>query len=204
MDESQVLAALRAGDEAVFAQVVAGLQPTLRRLARSCLREDALIDEVVQDTWLAVISGLERFEARASFRTWVCRILLNRARTTAVRAARSAPISSLGADDEGPLDLDRFRPDGRWSQPPGPWADEDPASVASRKEILDLLDRALDDLPARQRQVVLLRDVQGWSADEVCNALDLSESNQRVLLHRGRARLREAVEASLAMTGTPT
>ena len=199
-----LLAALRGGDEAAFTGVVRSLQPILRRLARSYVRREALVDEVLQDTWLAVLRGLGGFEGSSTFKTWVCRILINRAQTAGARDARSTPMSSLGAGDQAAaVDPERFREGGRWARPPAPWEDEDPARIASRNEILTVLGAALDELPERQRVVVLLRDVQGWTAEEVCNALDLAETNQRVLLHRGRARLREVLAAKLSMPGAP-
>ncbi len=194
--------ALRAGDEAAFTSLVRTLHPTLRRLARGLVRSDALIDEVIQDTWVAVLNGLDRFEGRSSLRTWICRILLNRARTTGSRDARSQPMSSLGDEEDDAVDADRFGPGGRWTRPPAPWDDEDPARIAARNELIVLLEHAVDDLPDKQRVVVLLRDVQGWTPEEVCNALDLSETNQRVLLHRGRAQLRAVLETNLAVKPT--
>ncbi|MDQ3340810.1 MAG: sigma-70 family RNA polymerase sigma factor [Myxococcota bacterium] len=155
---------------------------------------------MIQETWLAVINGLDAFEERASFRTWVSRIALNRARTIATRAARTVPLSSLERDDQS-VDHDRFGADGMWAQPPTPWIEEDPETLLARKEVMALLDAALDDLPERQREVVVLRDVLGWSSEEVCNALALEETNQRVLLHRGRARLRALLEEMLKANG---
>jgi len=193
---------LRAGDEAAFRAVVGALHGTLRRLARGHVRTDAAVDEVIQDTWLAVIRGLDGFEGRSSFRTWVCRILLNRARTMAVRDGRTVPMSSL--DDAEQIDADRFTPAGKWARPPAPWDDEDPARLLARKELRALVEDGLEALPARQREVVFLRDVQGWTSEEVCNALDLTETNQRVLLHRGRARLRALLEERLSTGSTPT
>ncbi|MCA8967586.1 MAG: sigma-70 family RNA polymerase sigma factor [Myxococcales bacterium] len=198
-DPAAQLARLRAGDQVVFRQVVRELDATLRRLARGHLRSDALVDEVVQDTWLAVIKGLDHFEERASFRTWVCRILLNRARTVAVRDGRTPPLSSLGDGEEpGGIDADRFAASGKWATPPVPWQIEEPARLLADKQTRALVEGALAELPARQREVVTLRDVHGWTSEEVCNALDVTETNQRVLLHRGRAKLRSVLEARLA------
>jgi RNA polymerase sigma-70 factor (ECF subfamily) len=192
-----LVAQLRAGDEATFARVVGEVTPGLARLVRGVLRDVQLIDEVIQETWLAVINGLDAFEERASFRTWVSGIALNRARTVATRALRTVPLSALEHDDQQPLDADRFGPNGMWLQPPRPWIDEDPESLLARKEVMTRLDAALDELPERQREVVVLRDVQGWTSEEVCNALQLGETNQRVLLHRGRTRLRALLEEML-------
>ncbi|MDQ3335724.1 MAG: sigma-70 family RNA polymerase sigma factor [Myxococcota bacterium] len=194
-DDAQLVAQLRAGDEATFTRVVGELTPGLARLVRGVLRDAALVDEVIQDTWLAVINGLDAFEERASFRTWVTRIALNRGKTAATRAARTVPLSSLERDDQR-ADADRFGPNGMWA-PPQPWVDEDPESLFARKEVMTRLDAALDELPERQREVVVLRDVLGWTSEEVCNALELEETNQRVLLHRGRTRLRALLEEML-------
>lgn len=195
-DDTALVARLRAGDEAAFIRVVGELSGGLRRIVRGSLRDPALAEEVLQDTWLAVVQGLERFEGRSSFRTWVTRIALNRARTVATRAGRTVPVSSLGREDEDE-DVDRFAADGMWARPPRPWIDEDPERLLARKEVVAQLDDALDELPARQREVVVLRDVLGWTSAEVCNALELEETNQRVLLHRGRTRLRALLERTL-------
>jgi RNA polymerase sigma-70 factor (ECF subfamily) len=190
---------IRASDPVAFREAVVGLYGTLRRLARAYLRSESMIDEVIQDTWCMVVASIHQFEGRSSFRTWVCRILMNRARTLAVRDARTVPMSSLGDDDDegGESNIDRFTAAGTWDRPPAAWVEEDPARLASRQELLTLIERALVHLPKRQRMVVVLRDVHGWSADEVCTTLGLRETNQRVLLHRGRARLREVLEPHL-------
>jgi RNA polymerase sigma-70 factor, ECF subfamily len=200
-DDSLLVGQLRAGDEATFSRVVAELSPGLARLVRGVLRDPALVEEVVQETWLAVVNGLDDFEERASFRTWVSRIALNRAKTAATRAARTVPVSSLARDGE-PVDPDRFSDHGRWAQPPRPWVDEDPETLLARKEVMVRLDAALEELPERQREVVVLRDVLGWTSEEVCNVLELEETNQRVLLHRGRAKLRTLLEEMLKANPT--
>ena len=178
---------LRAGDEAAFTGAVRALHDTLRRLARTILRSDALVDEAIQDAWIGVLRGLDRFEGRSSFRTWVCSILVNRARTL---AARDRHHEELPDDDlAGAAALDAR---------PVAWTDESPARLAERAELVALVGAALEQLPPRQRAVVMLRDVKAWDADEVCEALGISEGNQRVLLHRGRAQLRAMLEAHLA------
>lgn len=202
-DDSELIAKLRAGDEATFKRVVGELSPGLARLVRGAVRDPALAEEVVQDTWLAVVTGLDAFEERSSFWTWVSRIALNRARTAAIRAARTVPVSSLERDDQ-PVDVDRFGPNGMWARRPRPWIDEDPESLLARKEVMVRLDAALDELPERQREVVVLRDVLGWTSEEVCNVLELEETNQRVLLHRGRTRLRALLEEMLEANVTPS
>jgi RNA polymerase sigma-70 factor (ECF subfamily) len=200
--DAALLARLRGGDEAAFAAVVDGWSPVLLRVARTYVSTDASAQEVVQETWLAVVRGLDRFEGRSSLRTWVFSILANLGRTRGVREARSLPWSSLSpADGSGPT-VDPRRLQGAQDEWPchwtpvgtrSPWqpSPED-ATVASevRREVA----RALTGLPERQRTVVALRDVHGLSSDEVCAALSITTANQRVLLHRGRARMRAALE----------
>jgi RNA polymerase sigma-70 factor (ECF subfamily) len=188
MDESAVLAALRAGDERAFMQIVEQYTPGMRRLALSYVRTPALADEVVQEAWLGVLKGLDRFEGRASLKTWIYRIVANIARTRAVREARSTPFSAFATDDEPSVDPDRFVPDGHWASPPEPWR------AVLDDEARAVIDAAIATLPDQQRQVIELRDVAGWSSDEVRNVLELSETNQRVLLHRARSKVRAALE----------
>ncbi len=201
-DDKQLLARLRDGDAAAFAALVERLHGRLKRLARLFVSTEASADEVVQDTWLAVLSGLDAFEGRSSLATWIQRILVNRAKTKGVRDARTTPFSALGdgdADEPEPVvDPARFDNKGMWSSPPARWQDETPEALVGNHEAVALLDGELRQLPERQRVVVVLRDTLGWSAEEVCNALEINETNQRVLLHRGRARLRSRLEAHLA------
>jgi RNA polymerase sigma-70 factor (ECF subfamily) len=204
-DERQLLAALRAGDEQAFAQLVHVYHGSLVRAARTYVRTAALAEEVAQDTWLAVIRGLDRFRGDASLKTWIFRILANQAKTRALREARSVPFSSIAGDDEdGPaVDESRFlsldHPDwpGHWAGAPASWR-ELPEERLVAGETLGRLREAIDGLPAKQRQVITLRDVEGWSADEVCALLGLSEGNQRILLHRARSKVRAALESYLA------
>ena len=201
-DDSELVDRLRQGDEDAFAGIVSGWSPMMLRVARGHVSTDASCEEIVQETWMAVIRGLDRFEGRSSLRTWVFRILTNLAKTRGVREARSVPLSSWApADDGGPtVDPDRFRAADdqyphNWTPlgAPTPWQ-PGPEQSAVAHETRKLLGAALQDLPERQREVVTLRDVHGLSSDEVCAALDLSPANQRVLLHRGRARLRAVLE----------
>ncbi|MFN0247070.1 MAG: RNA polymerase sigma factor [Kofleriaceae bacterium] len=185
---------LRAGDEACFTRVVSELDPTLRYLARGYVKNDAMVDEVLQDTWVAVLRGIDRFAGRSSLRTWVCSILLNRARTVAARDARMV-LAPLDTDD---LMDGVFTEEGAWASEPRSWSDASPARILASKQALAVIAGALAELPERQREVLLLRDVYGWTAGEVCEALDLAETNQRVLLHRGRARLRAVLDALVA------
>jgi RNA polymerase sigma-70 factor (ECF subfamily) len=190
-DES-LLARLRDGDEQAFTTLVERYHSSMLRLAKSFVPSQAVAEEVVQDTWLAVLRGLGRFEERSSLRTWVFTILVNRARSTGVREARSVPVA-----DPGPVvDASRFGPSGGWAVPPEHWAEEAENRVDAVK-LSGLLRGGLDALPGRQREVVLLRDVEGLSSAEVCQVLAISEANQRVLLHRGRNRLRQALESEL-------
>lgn len=203
-DDATLVAALRAGDDAAFVRVVRAYDATLRRLARGYVGE-ALVDEVVQDTWIGVLRGLATFEARAAFRTWVCRILINRARTLAVRSARMVPMSSLGPEGagDGGDAAGEGDSDAPAAGPPAPWSEEDPARLAAQHELIAFVEQAVAALPERQRVVVTLRDLHDWSAEDVCNALDLTESNQRVLLHRGRLRVRAMLEQRLTASRVP-
>ena len=204
LDDRTLVGRLRAGDDAAFATLVRDLDGLLRRLARGVVRSEALIDDVVQDTWIGVIRGIGTFEERSTLRTWICRILLNRARTAAVKAGRTVPVSARAEEGEDDAAiLDRFTAAGEWARPLAAWPEERPDVLAARAELVAAVTEAIETLPERQRQVVLLRDVHDWTAEEVCNALELAETNQRVLLHRGRAKIRIAVEAAMARTPTP-
>jgi RNA polymerase sigma-70 factor (ECF subfamily) len=200
--QEEVVAALRARDEAAFAMLVADYGPAMLRIARMYVSTRAVAEEVVQETWLAVLTGIDRFEGRSSLKTWIFRILANRAKTRGEREGRSLPFSSLGreGDDEPAVDPDRFTADGRyaghWSAPPSGWADV-PETRLLGKETRAVVHDAIAALPETQRAVITLRDVDGWSSEEVRNVLDLSESNQRVLLHRARSKVRRALEAYL-------
>jgi RNA polymerase sigma-70 factor (ECF subfamily) len=182
--DTDLVALLRAGDEAAMAQLVDEWSPVMLRVARSFVDSAQSAEDVVQEAWLGMLSGLARFEGRSSLRTWTFSILVNRARTRGARDARTLPQS--------PPEL--AETPGTWSSidAPSRW-DSAPESVVLSKEILVELDRALSGLPSRQRQVVSMRDVCGMSADEVCAALGITAANQRVLLHRARAALRTAL-----------
>lgn len=200
VDEQALVARLRRGDRAAFAELVERHGGALLRLALGFVRERATAEEVVQDAWLAALDGLAEFEGRASLRTWLFRIVANKARTRAVREGRSLPFSALGAADdagEGTLDADRFDAAGGWRDPPGGWSEEDPERLAQRAETRALLEAAIEALPAAQRTVLILRDVEGQEAEEICALLGITLVNQRVLLHRARARVRQALEQHL-------
>ncbi len=192
-DDEDLIALLRAGDEEAFVLLVRRHHDPMLRLALSFVPSRSVAEEVVQDAWIGVLRGIEGFEGRSSFKTWLLRILVNRARSAGVHEQRSVAIS-----DAGPaVDRARFDDTGHWASPPEPWADVDDRLRAG--EMAAPIRAALADLPSRQRQVVLLRDVEGLSSQEVCDVLDVSESNQRVLLHRGRSRLRQALETAFRM-----
>jgi RNA polymerase sigma-70 factor (ECF subfamily) len=168
------------------------------RVARLYVADDAVAQEVVQEAWLGVLQGLDRFEGRASLKTWIFRILVNRAKTRAVREGRTIPFSALDRDDAGSaeptIDADRFDPvRHHWTTPPASWGDV-PEERLLAQETRACLDAAIAAMPANQRAVISLRDLSGLTADEVCQILGVSEANQRVLLHRARARARRALE----------
>lgn len=187
-----MLERLRSGDEAAFVTLVQRHHDSMLRLAGTFVHSHAVAEEVVQETWLGVLRGIDRFEGRSSLRTWLLAILVNRARSTGSREARTVPSS--GPEGFVPaVDARRFDASGAWSSPPEHWVEdvEDRlGATALRAEILS----ALAEMPARQRAVVMLRDVDGLRGDEVCQVLGLTPSNERVLLHRGRSRLRQALE----------
>jgi RNA polymerase sigma-70 factor, ECF subfamily len=206
LSERDLCAALRRGDEAAFANLVSLYHAPLKRVALTYVRTAAVADEVVQETWLAVIRGIGRFEGRSSLKTWIFRILTNTAKTRAEREARTVPLSAIPTgdldDDEPAVDPSRFldqqhaRWPGHWASPPARW-DEVPEEHLSGRETLAALRGAIELLPSKQRQVIVLRDIEGWEPDEVCDLLELSEANQRVLLHRARSKVRQALEEQI-------
>lgn len=196
--EEALLAKLRAGDEATFAALVDGLHARLLAFAGTFTASPALAEDIVQETWLGVIKGLRGFEGRSSLRTWIFNILARRARTMAGREARRHEVPA-GAEEGGPDPAaPAWEPGkgriGLWEGRPAPWGLEDPAAVFQTREAMRVVQAAFSGLPEKQRQVVLLRDVEDLGAIEICNVLEISETNQRVLLHRGRARIRLALE----------
>ncbi len=204
--ELRLLASVRAGDNAAFAELIRRYSPMMLRLAQLTVGTRAVAEEVVQEAWIGVLNGIGRFEGRSSLKTWIFRILLNKANTRAAREAGSIPFSAMdGGDfdaDEPSVDADRFLgPESEWA---GHWAStpqrfEDlPEERLLAGETLACIAAALARLPRTQRAVVTMRDVEGWTSEDVCDALDLSASNQRVLLHRGRSKIRAALEAYLA------
>jgi len=192
--DAHLLAALRAGDEAAFAALVTRYHASLKRVARAYVSTDAVAEEVVQDAWLAVIAGIDRFQERATLKTWVFHILVNKAKSRGKRERRIVPFASLSRDAEGPaVSPDNFQRDGdawpgHWATPPRPW--EDPERRLESLEARERLREAIAALPDVHQAVLTLRDVEGLDAPEVCALLELSDGNQRVILHRARARVR--------------
>jgi RNA polymerase sigma-70 factor, ECF subfamily len=202
LSDEQTLAALRAGDERTFRELFARSYPMMKRVARAYVASDAVAEEIVQETWVAIVTGLDRFEGRSALGTWIFSILSNQAKTHSARERRSVPFSCAtpGDAEEPAVDPDRFQKDdeawpGHWATPPRPW--QKPERRLLSLEARDRLKAALAQLPERQRLIVGLRDIEGLSAEEVCKLLDLSQENQRVLLHRGRSRLRAVLEEYL-------
>ena len=197
--DAALLTALRAGDEEAFTTLVTRYHASLKRVARAYVSTDSVAEEVVQETWLAAIAGLGRFEQRATLKTWLFHILANKAKTRGTRERRSVPFASLGDAGAGEpaVSPDRFQQDGdawpgHWAMPPRPW--QDPERRLASLEARSHLRAAIAALPATQQAVLTLRDVEGLEADEVCELLDLTPGNQRVILHRARARVRTALE----------
>ena len=196
-ETAEFIARLRAGDQAAFRTLVTRHHAALVRLARSFCRIEATAEEVVQEAWLAVVTGLDSFTGAAPLRSWIAAIVVNKARTRAVRDARvrnfSDLRSSFDGDENGGFDLDRFAQSGAWMDPPLPWQGVTPERIFAGRQLVALVAEHLDRLPPNQRAAVLLRDVQGLDAKEVCEALGVTEVHLRVLLHRARTRLRAAV-----------
>jgi RNA polymerase sigma-70 factor (ECF subfamily) len=202
-DDLELIELLRARDEAAFMSLVDRLQPMMLRVARMYVSSQAVAEEVVQEAWLGVLQGIDRFEGRSSLRTWILRIVSNIAKTKGQREGRSVPFASLAGDD---LDRPTFDPDrflgpgeewaGHWSSMPTEWRGL-PDERALASETLAVVRAAIDALPPMQAEVIRLRDVLGWTSEEVRNALDLTETNQRVLLHRARAKVRRALEREM-------
>jgi RNA polymerase sigma-70 factor (ECF subfamily) len=202
-EEHELIARLCTGDERAFMVLVDAYGPLMLRVALGHVRSRAVAEEVVQEAWLGVLAGIDRFEGRSSLKTWILRILINRAKTRGEREARCVPFSSLEEQDAEPsVDPSRFLPEdhahwpGHWAIAPQSWAPIPEEQLFSR-ETLELVEHAIRDLPRRQQEVIRLRDVEGWDGPEVSAALGISEGNQRVLLHRARSRVRAALEQHL-------
>ena len=187
--DDQLLEGLREGDEEAFVALVGRHNHALFFVARSFVPTDAIAEEVVQDTWMAVVRGVDNFEGRCSIKTWLVRIATNRARSTGARESRTLPLSR----SETAVDPDRFDKSGHWITPPEYFV-EDAEDRVTAGLMSERIRSSLDDLPESQRQVVTLRDIEGLDSKEVCQLLEISEVNQRVLLHRARSRLRQDLE----------
>jgi RNA polymerase sigma-70 factor (ECF subfamily) len=199
--ERGLVDALRDGDEAAFRELVREYGPAMLRLARIYVSSRAVAEEVVQEAWVGVLRGIGRFEQRSALKTWIFRILTNTAKTRAAREGRSVPFSALAGDeDRRSVAAERFldeatRFPGHWAAPPRPW---EGAERLVARETQELIEHEIAKLPPAQAIVITMRDVEGLSAEEVCNALEITETNQRVLLHRARSKVRGALEAYLA------
>lgn len=201
----ELVARLRAGDEDAFATLLDRYGATLLRLALMYVKDRAAAEDVVQETWLGVFRGIDRFEERSSFKTWLFTILTNRAKRRGQRDARVIPFAATaraGVDDEPAESADQFIPDGQewagaWAAAPNDWM-EVPEQRFEARETRELIEAAIATLPPAQREVITLRDIEGWSSVETCNALGITETNQRVLLHRARAKVRRALEETLS------
>ncbi|BDG06065.1 RNA polymerase sigma factor [Anaeromyxobacter oryzae] len=203
-DEWELVAALRAGDEAAFLELVGRYHRSVVRVARAYLGSDAAAEDVAQEAWLGVLKGIDAFEGRCSVKTWIFRIAVYCAKTRRARDGRLVPMSALEEDgeDEPAVDPDRFQPDGaryanNWSRPPEPWAEE----RLMTSQAAALVKQEIERLPTNQRAVITLRDVEGLDSGEVCEALGLSDGNQRVLLHRARSKVRAALERLMSDGG---
>lgn len=204
LPDSDLITRLRAGDEAVFAQLVEQYHASMVRIAAIYVNEYAVAEEVVQDTWIAILKGLDRFEGRSSFKTWIFTILSNRAKTRATRESRYVPLELNDEPEDSDSHAPHFYPTnhphaGSWADgsAPHPW-DDIPEARLLGQETRSIIFRTIEALSPNQQQVIRLRDIDGFSAEEVCNMLQLSESNQRVLLHRARERVRQALDSYLA------
>jgi len=204
-EDARVVDALRAGDEATFTMLVEDWSPAMLRVARIYVPTRAIAEDVVQETWIAVLRGIDRFQGRSSLRTWVFRILANTAKTRGERERRTVPLSALEDPLRVPepaisadrfLDADHPNYPGHWASPPVSWSTQ-PEERLLGAETRAVIGGSIAKLPPGQRAVISLRDVEGWGSEEVCNVLGISETNQRVLLHRARAKVRQALEEYL-------
>jgi RNA polymerase sigma-70 factor (ECF subfamily) len=201
-EDAGLVARLCAGEEAAFVLLVDSWSAGMLRLARSIVSTEASAAEVVQETWLAVVASVGGFEGRSSLRTWVYRILVNTAKRRAIQEQRAVPWASLSLPDQPTVDPDAFQGvdepyPGHWRSFPEPW----PEQATLSREVLEVIRAAVELLPAQQRAVITLRDIEGCTGPETCELLDLSEGNQRVLLHRARAAVRREVAAYLGKDG---
>jgi RNA polymerase sigma-70 factor (ECF subfamily) len=202
--EDQLIARLRRGDEGAFDELVNQHHSSLIRMAMGYVADREVAEEVVQDTWMAVIESLSRFECRSSLRTWICGILIHKAKDRGVREKRHTTFSAFESyddDNDEAVDPSRFQQTGEWAGhwafPPQPWDDRTPEKLLASKQAVDCMQRAIETLPATLKEVLILRDVEGVEAKEVCEILNITETNLYVRLHRARERVRVAVETYL-------
>jgi RNA polymerase sigma-70 factor, ECF subfamily len=202
--EAALLARLKGGDEGAFDELVNQHHSALIRMAMGYVTDREVAEEVVQDTWMAVIAGLNRFEGRSSLRTWVCGILIHKAKDRGVREKRHTTFSAFESyddDNDEAVDPSRFQQTGEWAGhwafPPQPWDDQTPEKLLASKQAIDCMQRAIEALPAALKEVLIFRDVEGIEAKEVCEILKITETNLYVRLHRARERVRAAVETAL-------
>jgi len=194
VSDDDLVRRLRSGDESAFAELIDAYHGSMVGFTQTFVRSRAIAEEVAQDTWVAVLRGIDRFQGRSSLKTWIFRILANRARSTGAREQRITPVD---VDNAGTVDRARFDIGGQWADPPAHWS-EDVDDRLSSARVIGEIRETISRLPESQRAVVTLRDVDGLSSKEVCDVLGISEANQRVLLHRGRSRIRAALETELA------
>jgi RNA polymerase sigma-70 factor, ECF subfamily len=205
LEDHDLVTALRAGDETVFTRLVREHGPGMLRVARKYVSTQAVAEEVVQEAWLGVLRSLDRFEGRSSFKTWLYRILTNTAMSRGEREARSIPFATLGGEGgaaDVSVDPSRFRTEGawvgHWAAPPENWASPEPRLLEA--EARQIIDRTIAQMPEAQAIVITMCDIEGFAPEEVCNVLDISLTNQRVLLHRARSRVRQALEDYMGET----
>jgi RNA polymerase sigma-70 factor, ECF subfamily len=203
LEDVRLVEALKAGDESAFAELMREYNASLLRVARIYVTSHAVAEEVLQETWIGVLNGINRFESRSSLKTWIFRILTNLAKTRGQREGRTLPFSALTRPEAVPepaVDADRFLPPdhdrwpGHWAARPEPWPEDKLLAAETR----GVVERAIEELPPAQRAAISLRDIEGWSSEETCNALGVTETNQRVLLHRARSKVRRALEDYLS------
>ncbi len=201
--DAKLVQRLERGDERAFEKLVDRHYPAMIRLAKTFVSDESAAEEIVQETWTAVLDGLEEFEGRSSLKTWMFGILTNLARKRYKQDARERAWSTLSEDpleEEASRVSEWFNDEGRWTSPPQ-YGAGDPESELMQSRLLERVHEAMEKLPARQRAAVMLRDVEGLSAEETCEVLDVTRGNQRVLLHRGRSKIREALEATATRDG---
>lgn len=203
-DTPEFLARLRAGDEAAFRRLIRRYHGSLVGVASGIIGSRAQAEEVVQDAWLAVFSHIGRFEGRSALSSWLFTIVLNRARTRAVREGRTVGFAAFAEDDGPAVDPSRFAPDGHWAERPALWEELDPERVVSGRQLWVHVQEVIEKMPAGQRAVIILRDIEGQSAEDACVLLGITSENQRVLLHRARNRVRAAIDAIGGAVATPS